>query len=139
MSHYSGEEDTYDVYSEVVGLSERWSNLGLALRLLPADRGKIAVQYSNPDECLEKVLVKWLQKCYNYQKFGSPTWKMLVKAVDDPTGGNCSALAETIAKKHPGMYSVVQSACIQQFMHVSHKSKPCFYFYTVPLPSCIYS
>ena len=108
MSHYSGEEDTYDVYSEVVGLAGRWSNLGLALRLLPSDQSKIeAAHSSNPDKCLEKVLVKWLQKCYNYQKFGSPTWKMLVKAVGDPAGGDNSALAETIAKKHQGMYSAI--------------------------------
>ena len=83
----------------------------LALRLLPSDRNKIEVAYPrNPDKCLEAVIVKWLQKCYNYQKFGSPTWKMLVKAVGDPAGGNNIALAETIAKKHPGMYSAVQYA-----------------------------
>ena len=111
MSHYSGEEDTYDVYSEVIGLAGRWSNMCLALRLLPSDRSKIeATHPGNPDQCLEAVIVKWLQKCYNYQKFGSPTWKMVVKAVGDPAGGNNIALAETIAKKHPGMYSAVQHA-----------------------------
>ena len=108
MSHYSGEEDTYDVYSEVVDLAGRWSNMCLALRLPPTDRNKIETAYSsNPDKCLEEVIVKWLQKCYNYQKFGSPTWKMLVKAVGDQAGGNNSALAETIAKKHPGMHSAI--------------------------------
>ena len=92
------------MYSEVDGLAGRWSNMCLALRLLPSDRSKIeAAQLSNPDKCLEAVIVKWLQKCYNYQKFGSPTWKMLVKAVGDPAGGNNIALAETIAKKHPGI------------------------------------
>ena len=105
---YSGEEDTYDVYSEVVGLAGRWSNMCLALRLLPSDRSKIeAANPGNPDECLKAAIVMWLQKCYNFQKFGSPTWRMVVKAVGDPAGGNNSALAETIAKKHPGMYSVV--------------------------------
>ena len=75
----------------------------LALGLLPSDQSAIAaVHPENPHKCLQAVVVKWLQKGYNYQKFGSPTWRMLVKAVDDPAGGNNSALAETIANKHPG-------------------------------------
>ena len=111
MSYYSGEDDAYDVYREVVSLAGSWSNMCLALRLRPSDRSKIAAAHTgNPDECLEAVVVKWLQKSYNYQKCGCPSWRMLVKAVDDPAGGNNSALAETIAKKHPGMYSAVQHA-----------------------------
>ena len=99
------------MYSEVVGLAGRWSNMCLALRLLHSDQSKIeAAHHGNPDKCLEAVIVKWLQKCYNYQRFGSPTWKMLVKAVGDPVEGNNNALAETIAKKHPGMNSAFQYA-----------------------------
>ena len=110
MSHYSGEDDTYDVYREVVSLSGRWPSICLALRLRPSDRSKIAAAHPrSPDECLEAVVVKWLQKGYNYQKFGCPSWRILVEAVDDPAGGNNSALAETIAKKHLGMYSAIFS------------------------------
>ena len=77
----------------------------LALRLYPSDRSKIAVAHpGSPDECLQDVLVKWLQKGYNYQLRGSPCWRMLVGAVGNPAGGNDCALAEGIAKKHPGMY-----------------------------------
>ena len=101
---YSAEDDAFDVYREVVGLSARWSSICLALRLRPSDRSKIAVAHpGNPDECLEAVVVKWLQKGYNYQQHGSPSWKMLVKAVGDPAGGNDCALAGAIAKKYPGM------------------------------------
>ena len=101
---YSAEDDTYDVYREVVGLSGRWSSVCLALRLRPSERSKIAVAHpGNPDECLQDVVVKWLQKGYNYQIHGSPCWRMLVEAVDDPAGGNDCALAEAIAKKHAGM------------------------------------
>ena len=102
---FSAEDDAFDVYGEVVDLAGRWSSMCLALRLLPSDRGKIEVAHpGNPDECLQAVVVKWLQRGYNYQRFGPPTWRMLVKAVGDPTGGNNIALAEIIAKKHPGMY-----------------------------------
>ena len=76
----------------------------LALRLRPSVRSKIAVAHpGNPDGCLEAVVVKWLQKGYNYQLHGSPSWKILVEAVGDPAGGDDGALAEAIAKNHLGM------------------------------------
>ena len=100
---YSAEEDTHDVYREVVSLAGSWSSMCLALRLLPSDQSAIAAAHpGNPHKCLEAVIVKWLQKGYNYQKHGPPTWRMLVEAVGDPAGGNNCALAETIANKHPG-------------------------------------
>ena len=116
LSIYSAEDDTYDVYHEVVGLAGRWSSMCLALRLLPSDQSEIAAAHpGNPHDCLQAVIVKWLQKCYNYQRFGSPTWKVLVKAVGDPAGGNNSALAEIIANKHPGrfccLYVVLLPGC----------------------------
>ena len=79
----------------------------LALRLPPSDQSEISTAYlGNPEECLRAVLVKWLKKGYNYQKFGSPTWRMLVEAVVDPTGGNDSALANFLIQKHQGMHSI---------------------------------
>ena len=103
---YSAEEDTLSVYREVVSLAGSWSDVCLVLGLLPSDQSAIEAAYSgNPHKCLRAVVVKWLQKSYNYQKFGSPTWRMLVEAVGDPAGGDNVALAETIAKKHPGMHT----------------------------------
>ena len=34
------------------------------------------------------------------ERFGKPTWKRLVKAVEDKVGGNNPALAQTIARDH---------------------------------------
>ena len=102
---YSADDDAFEVYYEVASLAGRWSNMCLALRLLPFDRSKIAVAHpGNPDECLQAVVVKWLQKGYNYQMHGFPSWRMLVGAVGNPAGGNDFTLAEAIAKRHPGMY-----------------------------------
>ena len=102
---YSADEDTHDMYREVVGLAGSWSDMCLALRLRPSDQNAIEAAHSgNPHKCLRAVVVKWLQKGYNYQRFGSPTWRMLVEAVGDPAGGNNVTLAESIAKKHPGMH-----------------------------------
>ena len=103
---YSAEKDTHDVYREVVGLAGWWSSLCLTLGLLPSDMSAIeAAHPGNPHDRLRAVVVKWLQKCYDYQRFGPPTWRMLVEAVGDPAGGNNGALAEAIAMKHPGTYS----------------------------------
>ena len=51
-----------------------------------------------------KQLLSSGEKGYNYHLRGSPCWRMLVGAVGNPAGGNDCALAEAIAKKHPGMY-----------------------------------
>ena len=91
------------MYREVVGLAGKWSDMCLTLGLLPSDKSAIeAAHPGNPHSCLQAVVVKWLQRSYDYQRHGPPTWRMLVESVGDPAGGNNCALAETIAKKHPG-------------------------------------
>ena len=52
---------------------------------------------------MSRLLTEWLKKNYNVEKFGPPTWKMLVEAVAAPNGGNNRSLAEKIATLHPGM------------------------------------
>jgi len=37
------------------------------------------------------------------ERFGEPTWRRLVEAVEDHVGGNNFALAKTIAREHPGV------------------------------------
>ena len=37
------------------------------------------------------------------ERFGMPTWRRLVEAVEDHVGGNNYALAQAIAAKHPGV------------------------------------
>ena len=103
---HSAEKDTRDVYREVVDVAGRWSGMCLTLGLLPSDKSAIeAADRGNPHGCLQAVVVKWLQKSYDYQRYGPPTWQMLVEAVGDPAGGNNCALAEAIAKKHPGKFT----------------------------------
>ena len=56
------------------------------------------------------------------KRFGNPTWRKLMKAVEDPVGGNNHALAQKIAREHPGMqpssntyYSIIMvtSPCVE--------------------------
>ena len=37
------------------------------------------------------------------ERFGKPTWRRLVEAVQDPAGGNNLALAQKIAQDHPSL------------------------------------
>ncbi len=48
------------------------------------------------------VVEEWLKRNYNTEKLGPPTWKMLVKVVANPNGGNNYSLAKKIASEHPG-------------------------------------
>ena len=50
--------------------------------------------------CLESMVTDWLEKNYNWGKFGPPSWQMLDKAVSHPAGGAYMALAEKIAETH---------------------------------------
>ena len=50
---------------------------------------------------MDKVISEWLKLNYDYKKYGLPSYKALVDAVENPFGGNNTALAEEIAKAHP--------------------------------------
>ena len=79
-------------------------SLGQALRLQDTDLREICDKYPNESDAeraLEKVILLWLQKKYNVEMFGPPTWKTLVEAIDRKRGGNNHKLAKEIASKHP--------------------------------------
>ena len=78
----------------------------LALGLKLSDAKTIASTcHDNPKECLRTMLEKWLNRSYNTQKHGLPTWRKLVGAVANDNGGDNPALAEKIAKNHKCKYS----------------------------------
>ena len=52
------------------------------------------------DDCLSETLSLWLNKNYNTERFGEPTWEQLAEAVGHPAGGNNSAVAEGIRQRH---------------------------------------
>ena len=96
------EDDTKDVVQEVLDLAGRWQDMCLALGLHRLE-GEIAARYpQNPKRCLREVIIRWLRKVHNVDRYGPPTWKTLVKAVAAEVGGENPALAEQIANKHKG-------------------------------------
>ena len=79
-----------------------WKDFGSALGVPPSNiKGVSEANPTNPGQCLFDVLHKWVIKDYN-QKYGPPSWRTLVKAVGSSSGGQNPALAEKIARTHPG-------------------------------------
>ena len=90
------------MYREILDLAGRWQDMCFALGLHRLE-GEIAAMYpGNPKGCLREVIVRWLRKVHNVNRYGPPTWKTLVKAVGDEAGGENPALAERIANNHKG-------------------------------------
>ena len=99
-----GEDDLIDVLEAVVPIQSAYFALGRSLRLRPADLRSIQEKYpseSDAEQALSDTLELWLQQKYNVARFGGPTWRMLVEAVDRRTGGNNHDLAKEIASDHP--------------------------------------
>lgn len=102
--YFTAEDEIYDVYAEVYPMAGDWDQIAVGLKIPPAVKSCIAEENpSKPKMCLLAVLHEWLKKVYNVHKYGLPSWRSLVKAVASPLGGANPALAEAIAKEHPGM------------------------------------
>ena len=97
-----GEDDLLDVMEEVISIKSAYVGLGRGLRLPAGKLSEIRKMYPNDaEQALNDVLLLWLQREYNVDRFGPPTWRMIVKAVDSPAGGKDHKLAMKIARDHP--------------------------------------
>ena len=98
----TGEADLRDVCRELVSIKAKYYQLGVELGLLPGELD--AIKKEDPqdvDQVFTKVILRWLRQHYDVARFGGPTWRRLVEAVDSPAGGKNHALAVKIALKHP--------------------------------------
>ena len=102
MLTFTDIEDLFDVNAALIPVAGRWKQLGLALRLNPTVLETIRKDEDNVGDCLCTMLTQWLKKAYNVQRFGEPSWQLLVKAVRHRAGGDDYALADTIARKYGG-------------------------------------
>ena len=97
----SGLCDLPDVQKELISVSAKWMSIGIALRLDPNFLDGIQTKNSgDPSTCLSSMLKEWLKENYTVKDFRRPTWKWLVDAVGNPEGGNHTALAREIARRH---------------------------------------
>lgn len=90
------------MFREVIDLAGRWQDMCFALGLHRWKDEIAKINPENPRGCLREVIVRWLRKVHNVDRYGHPTWKTLVKAVADEVGGENPALAEQIANKYKG-------------------------------------
>ena len=109
LTLYSDIDDLVDVKRELISIADKWKDIGLALRLKPATLNTIGRNQSDVRDRLSDVLAEWLNKAYNVQRFGQPSWQLLVGAVRDPAGGDNKALAVTIAAKYGGKGSLAEN------------------------------
>ena len=116
----TGEDDLADIMEEVFTIKSMYFALGRSLRLKSADLEAIHKKYeSDADRALNDVLLLWLAQHYNVEKFGPPTWRMLVEAVDKKSGGNDHELAKEIASNHQGGIHVYRSC--MYYIHVLYR------------------
>ena len=85
--------------SELEPVIDRWKHIGLALRLDPDQVKRIEGENRRSEDCLTEVLTLWLKKNYNTERFGDPSWEMLVRAVGHRSGGNNPALAKEMISR----------------------------------------
>ena len=86
---------------ELIPVTAKWLSIGIALRLRTSLLEAIrAGNFGEPSACLNSIVVEWLKRNYNVERFGEPTWQWLVEIVSDPTGGANMALARDIARRH---------------------------------------
>jgi hypothetical protein len=96
-----GIDDHFDVVTELGDVAYVWKSLGGAFRLRQPDLDRIKADHKqDSSSCLEKMVTMWLNQSYNTERFGLPSWKMLVEAVAHRNGGNNNALAIHIATKY---------------------------------------
>ena len=99
--YFSETDDFFKVYSELHPAAAQWEGIWLALTLSVNDLDTTRARCSNdPERGLRATVQKWLNKNYDHEKHGNPSWKMLAEAVAHKCGGNNKALAEGITRRH---------------------------------------
>ena len=100
----SGEDDICDILDELTDVLAECYKIGTRLGLKQSDLNVIKEGKHDLATAMERVIDYWLRQNYNVKKYGLPSWKSLVKAVQHRGGGNNAALARKIAERHPGIY-----------------------------------
>ena len=116
--NYIAAGDIDEVMDEVISVAESWQKILILLHLPSLVKSTIAATNpTDPSACLRTVIVLWLQREYDVEQYGPPSWRALVEAVADPAGGNDIHLAESIADKYSGPRHCVSFTCPSNTYH----------------------
>lgn len=80
----------------------KWKKIGIWLGLSPGTLEIIEKTDDCPTDRMTAVLTNWLRENYNVERFGEPTWRIVVQVMAHPAAGNNKAHALCIAREHPG-------------------------------------
>ena len=90
------------MYREVVNIQSSYYQFGIELGLPLREMDVVKKEFQHDIvQAFTEVLRIWLRHRYNVEKYGAPTWRRLVEAVDNPAGGNNHALAKIVAQHYP--------------------------------------
>ena len=95
------EGDLSKIIEEIQPIESRYYNLGRSLNLKITDLRKIRDDHPSDSDAFKDVLLLWLDQKYDKKKHGPPTWRMLVKAVNNESDEDNDELAKQIALNHP--------------------------------------
>ena len=92
-------DELHDVLKALKDCRALWEDIGIALHIKFGKLEEIkAAHPADPNRCLRATMSEWLKKNYKTEKFGDPSWRLLVKAVGDFNEG----VARRIARDHLG-------------------------------------
>ena len=105
----SPEEDDWNVVIiECSSLAAKWEQLsgylGLSIRLIDSIKGN---HPNDNSTCWNEALKHWILQNYKTEKFGSPSWRTLLRAVAEVD----KLLFRVLAPKHQGTH--IHTACIE--------------------------
>ena len=106
--YISDEDDQADVEEALENVQGRWRKIGTQLHVKTGRLDEFRTQNLEPSDAMSMVVLEYLKRNYNVEKFGAPTWMKIVDAVRKPAGGNNNAEADKIAKKYIGVFIVVK-------------------------------
>ena len=89
-------EDLFDVKVKVLPVAARWRDIGLALGISDSKLETIEANKSDVRDRLTDMLRLWLNRAYNVEKYGEPSWQSLREAVRSPAGGDSPVTADKI-------------------------------------------
>ena len=81
-------------------IAAKWESVGKALHLKPDRLDVIREQQTTPQQRLSATLHEFLKKNYDWEKYGAPSWRLIVIALAHTSGGDNVELALEVAKEH---------------------------------------
>ena len=108
-----GEGDTHDVMQAIMDLSAKFRAFGRALGLRPTTLDMFHNNHPHDSgAALGQVIDAWLAQQYDTERFGKPSWRNLVSAVESPAGGHNPVLALQIIENHPGKQLIMTTVYV---------------------------